>query len=122
MADYKDGALYARGDVLFVSPKESAEGISMGGPIAECQDQDTAEELAKLYNREKRLGRYAAGYDNAVTDYWHEHYVEKGLCAVCGNHGYLDTTGTRSPAGVEVGGRMPCFCPNGQNIRRHDVI
>lgn len=55
--------------------------------------------------------------DEAVVDYWLRHYVRKGLCSLCGNHGTLDTRGVRSPSGVECGGVYFCICPNGQGLR-----
>lgn len=54
--------------------------------------------------------------DNAITDYWHEHYAT-GHCTLCGNRGIIDTRGVRTPAGVQVGRLNWCICPNGQTIR-----
>jgi len=57
--------------------------------------------------------------NNPVVDYWHEHYVHKGHCALCGNHGRIDTTGTKTPAGLLIGKKLWCICPNGQTLRHH---
>lgn len=56
-------------------------------------------------------------WDNPITDYCFDHYMHNGLCTLCGNWGVVDTTGLRSPAGVEVGRRNYCICPNGQAMR-----
>jgi hypothetical protein len=45
-----------------------------------------------------------------VTNYWLDYYCADH-CTLCGNHGWIDTTGTRTPAGVHV------VCPNGQALR-----
>lgn len=53
-----------------------------------------------------------------LTDFWYEHYVsENHLCSLCAQSGVIDTTGIRSPAGVECGGKSWCICPNGQTMR-----
>jgi hypothetical protein len=53
-----------------------------------------------------------------VVNYWHEFYVNKGLCALCGNTGTVDTRATvRSAAGVKCGMFTYCICPNGQTLR-----
>jgi hypothetical protein len=56
---------------------------------------------------------------NLITDYWHEHYVNRGMCSLCGNSGIIDTRGARTPAGLEVGRVNFCICPNGQSMREH---
>ena len=52
-----------------------------------------------------------------VTEYWHEYY-SNGHCTLCGNHGIIDTTGTKTPAGHVVGRVNYCICPNGQAYRK----
>lgn len=54
---------------------------------------------------------------NAITRYWLMHYV-KGHCTLCGNSGIIDSRGVRTAAGVEVGRRNWCICPNGQVLRK----
>jgi hypothetical protein len=54
----------------------------------------------------------------SLNDYWFEFYVNQGLCSLCGNTGVIDTTGVKTPAGVEVGRKNWCICPNGQAMRR----
>lgn len=54
-----------------------------------------------------------------LTNYWLEHYVEKGHCSLCGNRGLIDTRGLKTLAGVEVGRVNYCVCPNGQEARKH---
>ncbi len=53
----------------------------------------------------------------AITEYWSEHYINKRICSLCGNSGIIDTTGTKTYAGVEVGRKNYCICPNGQAMR-----
>jgi hypothetical protein len=57
--------------------------------------------------------------NEVVTNYWVDHYVNQGHCSLCGNTGVIDTTGTMTPAGVNVGRRNFCICPNGQALRKH---
>ena len=45
--------------------------------------------------------------------------LEIPVCGLCGNTGYVDTTGkARSPMGMPCGLRRPCICPNGRAIKR----
>ena len=55
-----------------------------------------------------------------LTDYWRRYYIDRehALCSLCGNHGTLDTTHVRSPAGVACGRINFCICPNGQALRK----
>ncbi len=55
---------------------------------------------------------------SAITKYWLAHYVNHGLCSLCGNSGVVDTTGVRSAAGVSCGRINFCICPNGQTHRK----
>ena len=41
------------------------------------------------------------------------------LCGLCAQSGVIDTTGIRTPAGYEVGGRFYCICPNGRTLKRN---
>lgn len=54
-----------------------------------------------------------------VVDYWYAYYQD-GHCTLCGNLGWIDSRGVKTPAGVEVGRVNWCICPNGQAIR-HQV-
>ena len=47
-------------------------------------------------------------------------FVNRNHCGLCGNTGYVDTRGVCTPAGLEVGVRRPCICPNGRAIRRKE--
>jgi len=40
---------------------------------------------------------------------------------LCGNSGVIDTTGVRTAAGILVGRKNLCICPNGQWMRRAGV-
>lgn len=55
-----------------------------------------------------------------VTNYWHEFYCTQH-CTLCGNSGVIDTTGVRTAAGILVGRKNLCICPNGQWMRRAGV-
>lgn len=53
-----------------------------------------------------------------LAKFWMDHYLNKGLCSLCGNNGIIDTTGrAKSPAGVEAGRVNWCICPNGIALR-----
>lgn len=54
--------------------------------------------------------------NDSITNYWLEHYCTT-CCSLCGNRGWIDTRGTRTSAGVEVGRINYCICPNGQALR-----
>lgn len=51
-----------------------------------------------------------------VTKYWLDYYTSK-CCTLCGNSGIVDTTGVKTAAGVMVGRKNFCICPNGQELR-----
>ena len=51
-----------------------------------------------------------------VTAYW-LHFYCTNHCTLCGNHGVIDSTGLQTPAGVVVGRKNYCLCPNGQVMR-----
>jgi len=53
-----------------------------------------------------------------LTDYWLENYCPHDHCGLCGNRGWLDTRGVRTPAGKEVGDVFWCICPNGVSLRK----
>ncbi len=62
----------------------------------------------------------------AVTRYWLEFYGDNktgfGHCTLCGNTGVIDTTLTAfSSAGIRVGRKNFCICPNGQALRKADM-
>lgn len=48
-----------------------------------------------------------------LDDYWLKYYATQ-FCTICGNSGVIDSRGVRTPAGVLVGRRNWCICPNGQ--------
>lgn len=49
-------------------------------------------------------------------------FTEGNLCGLCGNHGVIDTTGLRSPAGMECGIVRFCICPNGRVFKGTDAV
>jgi hypothetical protein len=56
------------------------------------------------------------GTNKAITNYWLEHYCTQH-CTICGNSGFIDSTGITTAAGVQVGRVNYCICPNGQVLR-----
>ena len=56
-----------------------------------------------------------------VTNYWLDYYCDSH-CTLCGNHGFIDTRGVRTPAGKVVGRINYCICPNGQIYRANGVV
>jgi hypothetical protein len=52
----------------------------------------------------------------SIDDYFFKHYFVDH-CTLCGNWGVIDTTGTKTPAGVPVGRLNFCICPNGRALR-----
>jgi hypothetical protein len=57
-----------------------------------------------------------AAVEGIITAYWIKFYCTT-VCTLCGNSGVIDTTGVHSNAGVAVGRRNWCICPNGQASR-----
>lgn len=56
---------------------------------------------------------------NQLANFWLKNYASKGHCALCGNHGIIDTRGkVFTNAGVECGDKVFCVCPNGQALQR----
>jgi hypothetical protein len=55
--------------------------------------------------------------NKAVEDYWFQFFVKDGHCSLCGNHGVIDSTFVKTPAGFPCGGLHFCICPNGQVLR-----
>lgn len=55
--------------------------------------------------------------EGIVVAYWERFYQGKA-CTLCGDSGWLDTTGVCTPAGVAVGRRQFCLCPNGIMLRK----
>lgn len=58
---------------------------------------------------------------NFMDDYWIEFYENKGHCSLCGNHGIIDTSDAKTPAGYSVGRKNFCICPNGQALRKYRI-
>ncbi len=54
-----------------------------------------------------------------LDDYWLANYVSD--CTLCGNTGVIDTRGTTTPAGLEVGRLNYCICPNGRGYRVRSI-
>lgn len=57
---------------------------------------------------------------NQLADFWRKNFTSKDVphCRLCGNTGIVDTQGAKTSAGLEVGGRFYCVCPNGDALRR----
>lgn len=58
--------------------------------------------------------------ERVVSDYWLRYYAKgpSGCCTLCGNTGWVDTTGRAMDGSRDCGKRQPCFCPNGQEERK----
>ena len=56
------------------------------------------------------------GRNETIADYWLKYYAAEH-CTLCGNLGYIDSTGVATHAGVRVGRVNWCICPNGQILR-----
>jgi hypothetical protein len=54
--------------------------------------------------------------DKNILAYFWEYYATEH-CTLCGNHGVIDSRGTRTSAGLHVGRLNYCICPNGQELR-----
>jgi hypothetical protein len=64
----------------------------------------------------------------AITGYWEKYYLTEEtaegigsyrMCSLCSNNGIIDTRGTLSPRGNDLGRKNWCICPNGQALRKH---
>ena len=54
-----------------------------------------------------------------LADLWMKEFAPHGHCCLCGNSGVIDTRGkVFTSAGVEVGAKVWCICPNGRSIKR----
>jgi hypothetical protein len=50
-----------------------------------------------------------------LAAFWASEFAPHGHCCLCGNRGIIDTAGkTFTPAGVDVGAKVFCICPNGR--------
>lgn len=59
------------------------------------------------------------GFDSRFEEanLWLE-FVNNHHCGLCGNSGTIDTRGhVMTPAGIRVGVRRYCICPNGRALR-----
>ena len=52
--------------------------------------------------------------NNVLGEYWADHLVDGGLCAICVNTGMF--------ASAVTGQRMFCVCPNGRGLREQGHI
>ena len=73
--------------------------------------------MARLVAQGGKIVKKQSAEIKPVTDYWYEFYC-LNHCTLCGNSGWLDTRGVRTPAGVETGRVNWCICPNGQAFRK----
>jgi hypothetical protein len=55
-----------------------------------------------------------------VKDLWHEEFrsPDGKHCGLCGNNGFIDTRGLKTPAGYDAGGVYWCICPNGRAMKK----
>lgn len=52
---------------------------------------------------------------------WFE-FINKNVCGLCGNSGFIDTRGVKNPLGVECGIRSFCICPNGRVFKKQKEV
>ena len=57
-------------------------------------------------------------FEEKLTNYWIKHYLNKGHCSLFGNSGIIDTCGTTTAAGIDVGRKNFCICPNALVLRK----
>lgn len=57
--NYTDGALYASGRSIYVSPVKGDRGTTMGFKAADCASESIAVELARVYNNALKLGPFS---------------------------------------------------------------
>jgi hypothetical protein len=51
------------------------------------------------------------------------YFTNKDMCGLCGNSGFIDTRGRAvTAAGIEVGMKTYCICPNGQIYRDRGAV
>ena len=55
-----------------------------------------------------------------IEQLWFSEFLVNGCCGLCGNSGYIDTTGIKTPRGKETGGRFACICPTGRIIKEEE--
>ena len=58
---------------------------------------------------------------NQLADFWQSNYYHptEGVCILCGNSGYIDTTKSAvTPTGKRCGQVAFCLCPNGRACRK----
>lgn len=54
---------------------------------------------------------------NQLREFWFQEFAPKRACCLCGGHGVVDTTGkVFTSAGVDVGAKVFCICPNGRAL------
>ena len=46
-------------------------------------------------------------------------FVRAGICGLCGNSGFINVSGLKTAAGLELPPvvQAPCICPNGRAIK-----
>jgi len=61
--------------------------------------------------------------DEMIIGVWMNEYLhpEHNECSICGNSGFVDTTGLKSPRGDSVGRKHYCICPNGRKMKQLKV-
>ena len=63
-------------------------------------------------------------FKKILRDYWYTHYLDDVTghhCCLCGNTGFIDTTNTAiTAAGLKVGKKVYCICPNGRAMNPKD--
>ena len=55
-----------------------------------------------------------------IKQIWLAEFLNKSVCALCGNSGYVDTRGKINVAGTDFGIKTYCICPNGRSIKKQE--
>ena len=80
----------------------------------------TSADIARLVAKNKRLrakvAKLKAETKEVLTQDWLKFYCADH-CTLCGNIGWIDSRGVKTPAGLEVGRVNWCVCPNGRALR-----
>lgn len=76
-------------------------------------------EIEKEKDKKAKVAIIEDCFNEIIDQYWLSHYVNNGLCSLCGNTGIVDTTDTAvNSAGHNPGRKNFCICPNGQQLRK----
>ena len=72
MSENMDGGVYAKGRIVWVRAKQTETGITMGGPVAQCDTAKQAAAIAEAFSENVRLTAENARLRSVVSyvDTW----------------------------------------------------